>query len=131
MANMRLSVGLRSSWSISLTISFFYYNCQSKVCTYGEKKNHLGEPSELIVDCTNGLLYRFLKCSSDAHHFTNALHAAAQELAHAVELFKIPARNLNDNIVKTRFEARARHLRHRILDLVQGDAEPEFGRDEG
>ena len=47
-----------------------------------------------------------------------------------MELLEIPAGDLDDTVIQARLEARRRHLRHRVLDLVQRDAQPELRRDE-
>ena len=88
------------------------------------------ETVELIVNASDSFLNSFLESSTDTHNFTDALHAATEERAHSTKLLEVPARDLDHDIVQARLEARRRHLRHRVLDLVQRDAEPELRRDE-
>lgn len=89
-----------------------------------------GKSEELVINGTDGLLNGLLERPPDTHDFTNTLHAAAQKRADAVELLEVPARDLDDNIVQAGLEARRGHLRHRVLDLVQRDAETELRGDE-
>lgn len=89
---------------------------------------HLCEPSKLIVDGPNGFLNRLLERAADAHHLANTLHAAAEQRRHATELFEVPARDFDNDIVEARLEARRRHFCYRILDLVERDAEAELRR---
>ena len=91
---------------------------------------HLRESGELIVDRSNGLLYRFLECPSNTHHLTNALHAAAQELADAVELLEIPARNLDNDVVQAGLEACTGDFRDTVLDFVERNTETKLSGDE-
>ena len=92
---------------------------------------YLCKPSKLIIDGPNGLLNRLLERAADAHNLTDALHAAAEQPRHATELFEVPARDFDDDVVEARLEARRRHLRDRIFDLVERDAKAELCRDEG
>ncbi len=65
----------------------------------------------------------FFEGPTDAHNFANALHAATEESADAVELLQVPARNLDDDIVQTGLETSTGNLRHTVLDLVQWNSE--------
>ena len=78
----------------------------SIIVGHRNERYHLRKSSKLIVNGTNGLLDGLFESSSDAHNFTDTLHAAAEEFAHAVELLKIPARNLDDDVIKRGLEAR-------------------------
>jgi hypothetical protein len=95
------------------------------------QKTHLGKPTKLIVDRPNRLLYGLLKCPPNAHHFTHTLHAATQQPTDAVELFQVPARDLDDHIIQAGLKARTSDFGHGVLDLVERDAESEFRSDEG
>jgi hypothetical protein len=94
-------------------------------------RTHLCKSRKLIIDRPDGLLYRLLKRTTDTHHLTDALHAATEQPGHTTELLEVPTWDFDDNIVKARLEARRRDLCDRVLDLVERDAEPELGRDEG
>ncbi|KAH0294696.1 carbamoyl-phosphate synth, partial [Aureobasidium sp. EXF-3399] len=82
------------------------------------------------IDSTDSLLNGFFECSSNAHDFTNTLHGGAEESGDASELFQIPTRNLDDNVVEGRLEAGAGNLGDSVLDLVQRDTETKLGSDE-
>ena len=99
-------------------------------CLRTVSTTHLRKSRKLVIDRPYRLLDSLLERPADAHHLAHALHAATQQPADAVELLEVPARDLDDDVVQARLEARRRHLRHRILDLVQGDAQPELRRNE-
>ena len=50
-----------------------------------------------------------------------ALHAAAEQLHHVAGLFEVPGPDFDGEIVETRLEARRRHFRDQILDLIERD----------
>jgi hypothetical protein len=127
MANILLSVGLVSSLSISSTKSFFVIG--SVGYPDNRRGSYLGKPGELIIDRTNRLLNRFLKRSTDAHDFTDALHATTQEAADTTELLQVPAGNLDNNIVQTRLEAGRRDSGNGVPDFVQGNVKTKFSGD--
>ena len=85
----------------------------------------------MIVDCSYRLLYRLLKCPPNAHNFTNTLHAATQQPADAVELFQVPARDLDNHIIQAGLEARTSDFGYGVLDLVEWNAESQFRSDKG
>ena len=93
-------------------------------------KTHLRKPAKLIINRPNRLLYRLLKRSPNTHNLTHTLHAAAQQPTDTVELFQVPARDLDDHIIQAGLEARAGDFSHRVLDLVERDAKSEFRSDE-
>ena len=103
---------------------------QSNLPSKNKRKPHLAEPRKLVINRPNRLLDRLLERAADAHDLADGLHAAAEQAADAAELLEVPARDLHDDIVQARLEARRGHLRHRVLDLVQRDAEPELRGDE-
>lgn len=53
------------------------------------------------IHLSNRLLQAFLECSSDSHHFTNALHAGAHLAVDLLgELGKVPLRDLSDDVIQ-------------------------------
>ena len=94
------------------------------------RPRYLRKSRELVVNCPNCLLYRLFKRPSNAHHFTNAFHAAAQQPAHAIKLLQIPTRDLDDAVIQTGFETCRCHFRDGILDFIKWDAQTEFCCDE-
>ena len=91
---------------------------------------YLRKPKELVVDRPDRFLDRLLERTADAHNLAHALHAAAQQAADPAELLEVPARNLHHDVVQTWLEARGGHLRHRVLDLIEWNAETELSGDE-
>ena len=96
-----------------------------------ESRTYLRKSGELVVDRPDRLLDRLLERTADAHDLADGLHAAAEQAADAAELLEVPARDLDDDVVEARLEARGRDLGHRVLDLVERDAETELRSDEG
>ena len=78
----------------------------------------------------SSLLNRLLERPPNTHDLADRLHARAKQPAHARELLKIPARNLDNDVVQAGLEARGGDLRDGVLDLVQRDAETELRGDE-
>ena len=99
-------------------------------CLRTVSTTHLRKSRKLVIDRPYRLLDSLLERPADAHHLAHALHAAAQQPAHAAELLQVPPRDLHHHVVQARLKARRRHLRHRVLDLVQRDAQPELRRNE-
>lgn len=129
MANIRLSVGFTSSSSIfSTQISFF--KLVSHIF-HRFNPSYLTKAKELVVDGSNRFLNCFLKRAANAHHFSYTLHTAAKDLADPGELFEIPTRDLNDDIIQGRFKARARDLCNRVLDLIKRNSETQLGCNKG
>jgi hypothetical protein len=88
------------------------------------------KPSELIINSPDRLLDSFLKRPPNTHYLSYTLHTAAQQATDAIKLLQIPSWNFNNNIIQAGLEASARDFGDGILDLVQWDAETEFGSDE-
>ena len=72
------------------------------------------------------LLDGLLEAPANGHDFAHALHAGTDLSGNAMELRKIPARNLADNIVDGRLEECRRILGHGILQVEQAVPESEF-----
>lgn len=87
---------------------------------------HLGKPKELIINRPNGLLNCFLKCPSNTHYFTDALHATAQKPADAAELLEVPARDFDDTVVQTGLKTSTSHLSYRVFDFIQRNTKTKF-----
>ena len=74
---------------------------------------------------------RLFERPTNRHDLSDTLHTTTEQLAHAAELFEVPARNLDDNVVETRLKACTGHLRDGVLDFVERDAKAQFRCDEG
>ena len=92
---------------------------------------NLAESHKLIINGPNSLLDSLFKRASNTHYLSDALHRAAQQLADARELFQVPARNLDDTVVERGLETCRCFLRNSVFDLVERNAQAEFGSDEG
>ena len=84
----------------------------------------------MIIDGPNSFLNSLLERPSNTHNLTNALHATAQQPADSAELLKIPARNLDNDVIQTRLEACASNLRDAVLDFVERNTETKLSGDE-
>ena len=82
----------------------------------------LRKPSELIIDCSNGLLDRLLESPADAHHLTDTLHTATKKSADAVEFFQVPSGDLDNDIIQAGFKTSTGDFGDGVLDLIQGNA---------
>lgn len=91
---------------------------------------YFGEASKLIINSSNSLLDRLLKCPSNTHDFTDTLHAATEQSADSIELLEIPSRNFDNHVIQTRLETCARNFRDGIFDFVKRDTETQFCSDE-
>ena len=80
-----------------------------------------------LANHAQSLLDGFLEVASDSHYLAHRLHAGAQFLVNTVELGQVPAGNLANHIVKSRFEEGRRRLGHRVLQLKQAVAHAQFG----
>mmetsp|Transcript_53712 Transcript_53712/g.150040 ORF Transcript_53712/g.150040 Transcript_53712/m.150040 type:complete len:338 (-) Transcript_53712:1913-2926(-) len=58
-----------------------------------------------LVDHAQSLLDGLLERAPDGHHFSHALHAAADLRVHRREFAQVPAGNLRDDVVEARLEA--------------------------
>ena len=92
---------------------------------------YLCKTEELIINGSYRLLDGLFESSANAHDLTNTLHAAAEEPADAIELFEVPPRYLDNDIVQARFKASGGHFRHRVLDSVQRNAKAKLSGNEG
>ena len=91
---------------------------------------HFSKSRKLIIYRTNRFLESFFKCAADAHNLAHTLHAAAQKTTDAIELFQIPARNLDDYVVQTWLEASTCDFGDRVLDLVEWDPKAKLSSNE-
>ena len=85
----------------------------------------------MVINGSDGLLNGLLECSTNAHDFTHTLHATAEKAADAAEFLEIPARNLDHNVIQTRFETGACYFRDAVLDLVEWNPKTKLGSYEG
>ena len=76
-------------------------------------------------------LSSLIKSTFESHKFMSYICGAAQQFAEARELFQVPARNLDNTVVERWLETCRSFLRDCVFDLVERDAQPEFGSDEG
>ena len=65
----------------------------------------------------------------DAHRLADRLHLRPERRVGARELLEREARELDDDVVERRLEARGRRLREVVRDLVERVADRELGRD--
>ena len=65
----------------------------------------------------------------DSHRLADRLHLRSQRLIGSGELLEREARELDDDVVERRLEARRRGLRQVVRDLVERVADGELGRD--
>ena len=84
----------------------------------------------MIVDSPDSFLNSLLERPSNTHNLTNTLHATAQQPADSAELLKIPARNLDNDVIQARLEACASNLRDAVLDFVERNTETKLSGDE-
>jgi len=66
---------------------------------------------------------------ADAHRLADRLHLGAERVVGSRELLEGEARELDDDVVQRRLEARRRRLRQVVRDLVQRVPDGELGRD--
>ena len=81
---------------------------------------------ESIVDRSDSFLKRLFERSSDAHDFTDAFHATAQQTADTVELLEIPAGDLDHDIVQTGLKTSTSDFSNRVFNLIQRNAQAKF-----
>ncbi len=74
---------------------------------------------------------RLLERAPDPHRLADRLHLRAERRIGAGELLEREARELDDDVVERRLEARRRRLRQVVRDLVERVADGELGRDLG
>jgi len=85
-----------------------YFQAQTRAVL--DTVTYLGEPRKLIVNRSNGFLNCFLKCPSNAHDFTDALHTTTQKPADTTELLEVPAWNLDDTVVQAGLKTSTSHF---------------------
>ena len=72
---------------------------------------------------------RLAECPADAHRLPHRLHLRAERRVGARELLEGEARELHDDVVERRLEARRRRPREVVRDLVERVADGELRRD--
>ena len=72
---------------------------------------------------------RLLEGAADPHRLADRLHLRAERRVGAGELLEREARELDDDVVERRLEARRRRLRQVVRDLVERVADRELRRD--
>ncbi len=72
-----------------------------------------------LLKCPQRLAQRGFKRALDRHHLAGRLHLRAKRPVRGRELIEGPARNLDDAVVESRLEGRARLAGDRIRDFVQ------------
>ncbi len=78
------------------------------------------------------LLQRFLKGAADRHDFADRFHLGGQSRIGLGKFLKIEAWHLGHDVVDTRFErGRGAPASNLVLQLIQGVAHRQFGRDLG
>src|SRR5206468_8172259 len=85
-------------------------------------------PTAVTVELARalGLAIRLDERATDAHRLADGLHLRAERRVRARELLKGEARELDDDVVERRLEARGRRPRQIVRDLVERvtDGEP-------
>ncbi len=89
----------------------------------------LGVPVERAFEPALGLDERLAERPADAHRLAHRLHLRAEPRVGARELLEREARDLHDDVVERRLEARRRRLRQVVRDLVERVADCELRRD--
>ena len=93
------------------------------------------EPESALLQRPQRLLEALRKGSTDGHDLADGLHLRAEHAGGSGELLERPARNLGDDVVDHRLEARRRGplrgLGDVVGDLVEGVADGEPGGDLG
>jgi hypothetical protein len=92
------------------------------------KQVYPAEASERRVDRPDRLLDGLFERLADSHDLSDRLHRRRERSRDPRELLEIPPRDLDDEVVERRLEARTRVLGDRVLDLVERDVETELGR---
>ena len=89
----------------------------------------LRAPVELALEPAPGLHERLEERAADAHRLADRLHLRAERPVGARELLEREARELDDDVVERRLEARRRRSRQVVRDLVERVADRELRRD--
>ena len=94
----------------------------------------LAAPAETAgadLERTQTFLHRFLKRAADGHRLADGFHRRGERGIGAEEFLKREARDLGDDVVDGRLEARRRDARDVVAQLVERVAHGEFGGDLG
>ncbi len=95
----------------------------------GREPRRLARAVELAA--SHRLEERLGERAADPHRLPHGLHLRAQPRVGAGELVEGEARELHDDVVERRLEARGRRSRQVVRDLVERVADGELGRDLG
>ena len=91
----------------------------------------VGVPVEVAFEPPLRLDERLDERAADAHRLADRLHLRAERVVRARELLEREARDLDDDVVERRLEARGRRARQVVRDLVERVADGELRRDLG
>ena len=89
------------------------------------------EPPHADVEHAKRLLEHFGEGAADGHHLPDALHLAADAGAGLLELAEVPAGRLEHQVVERRLEERLGDAGDGVLQVGQGEPEPQFRRHVG
>ena len=88
------------------------------------------ETMHALSDHTQPFLDRLFEGAPDRHHLAHRFHARPQLTSHTMKLTQIPARDLADHIVESRFEESTCRLRHRVFQIKKAVTQSQLGCDE-
>ena len=83
-----------------------------------------------LADHPESLLDGLFEAAADGHDLSDRFHGGADLARYSMELAQVPARNLADNIVKSRLEESRGGLGDGVLEVEESVAKSEFGRHE-
>ena len=89
----------------------------------------LGVPGELALEAALRLHERLAERAADAHRLADRLHLRPEARVGAGELLEREARDLHDDVVERRLEARGRRAGQVVRDLVERVADRQLRRD--
>ena len=89
----------------------------------------VGLPVEVALEPALRLHERLDERAADAHRLADGLHLRAERAVGAGELLEREARDLDDDVVERRLEARRRRAGQVVRDLVERVADGELRRD--
>ena len=93
---------------------------------------HLVEPGQAGLQRAQRLLQALLEGAADRHRLADRFHRGGEDRLGAGKLLESEARDLGDDVVDGRLEARGGRAAGDVVgDLVQGVADGELGRDLG
>ncbi len=81
------------------------------------------------LETADRLRKRMLEGAADRHHFTDRLHLHAEQRLGAREFLELPFRQLDNDVVDRRLEARRRLARNVVRNLVQPHPDGQLGGD--